>query len=78
MRNLLEEFMVYYKAHKGRVNGTLIGLVSALLILHFGVFKSLFIALCAFVGYYIGKKFESDRSFIRKILDKILPPGRYR
>jgi len=78
MGKLLENFVEYYKGHKGRVIGALTGLVLSILIIWIGFFQSLFIALCVFVGYYIGKKFESDKNFIRKLLNKLLPPGRYR
>ena len=78
MKNLFEELSEFYKTHKWRVNGAVLGAVFALLILKFGLIKSIFIALCIFIGYYIGKKFESDKKIFKRILDKLLPPGRYR
>ncbi len=78
MRDFLESVIAYYKLHKGRVIGALIGITVALTVIWFGILGALFIALCAFVGYYIGKKMESDKNFWRKILDRLLPPGRYR
>ncbi len=78
MREFLESVIAYYKLHKGRVIGVLIGIIVALAVIWFGILGALFIALCAFVGYYIGKKMESDKNFWRKILDRLLPPGRYR
>lgn len=78
MKEFLESVIVYYKEHKGRVIGALVGLVVALAVIWFGILGALFIAICAFVGYYIGKKMESDKNFWRKILDRLLPPGRYR
>ena len=78
MKEFLENVIAYYKQHKGRVIGALIGIVVALSVIWFGILGALFIAICAFVGYYIGKKMESDKNFWRKILDRLLPPGRYR
>lgn len=78
MREFLESVIAYYKLHRGRVIGVLLGIAVALTVIWFGILGALFIALCAFVGYYIGKKMESDKNFWRKILDRLLPPGRYR
>ena len=41
-------------------------------------FETLFIAVCVVVGYIIGKQIQKDKTFIKNILDKILPPGSYR
>ena len=78
MKELFEDFIAYYKRHKGRINGAIIGLVIAILIISFGIINSILIALFVFAGYYIGKKLENDKNFIRKLFDKLFPPGRYR
>lgn len=78
MKEFLESIVTYYKQHKGRVIGAIVGIAVALSVIWFGLLGALFIAICAFVGYYIGKKMESDKKFWRKILDRLLPPGRYR
>ena len=78
MKEFLENIATYYKEHKGRVLGASIGIIVALAVIWFGILGAIFIAFCAFVGYYIGKKMESDKSFWKKILDRLLPPGRYR
>ena len=78
MKEFLEGVVAYYRAHKGRVIGAVVGVIVALAVIWFGLLGALFIALCAFVGYYIGKKMESDKHFWRKVIDRILPPGRYR
>ena len=39
---------------------------------------TLFIAICVIAGYIIGKQLQKDKTFIKNLLDKILPPGTYR
>lgn len=71
-------FMDFYNSHKGGVNGALIGLLIGVSILLFGFFRMLFIALCIGIGYYIGKRLNDDKEYIRNLLDRVLPPGTYR
>lgn len=78
MNNFLNNLLEYYKQHSGRIKGAAVGLLTALGILYIGLFKSIFIAFCVILGYYIGKHMETDKNFIKKILDKILPTGRFR
>ena len=78
MKSVLGDFIVYYKSHKGRVNGAILGFLFALAVILFGLLGSIFIALCVLIGYYIGKKLENDKKFVRRLLDKLFPPGRYR
>lgn len=60
--------------HRSKVLGATLGIVVGIVILVFGFFKALFIALCAFVGWHIGNAIDRNES-IKDILGKILPPG---
>ena len=73
-----ERLLDFYHAHHGGINGALTGLVLAVFILVLGFLKTIFIALCVGIGYYIGKKVTEDKDYIRNLLDRILPPGTYR
>ena len=73
-----EKILEFYKSHHGGINGALMGLVLAIFFLVVGFFKTVFIALCVGIGYYIGSKITEDRDYIRNLLDRILPPGTYR
>lgn len=73
-----ENFFQFYQSHRGAVNGGLIGLAVAILILLINPFRTLFIALCVGIGYYIGKRLSEDKDFVKNLLDRILPPGTYR
>ena len=44
--------------NRGKVFGVLIGLVAALLIIFFGFWKTIFIAILILIGYFIGKRFD--------------------
>ncbi|MGL5514243.1 MAG: DUF2273 domain-containing protein [Sporomusa sp.] len=68
---LLEEI---WQHHRGKLLGMLIGLVFGILVLTFGFFRTLFVVLCAFAGYVVGKRIDQKED-IMEILDKLLPPG---
>ncbi len=74
-KELLKSF---YKSHRGGVNGAVVGLFIAVLILLVGFFKVLFIVMCMALGYYIGKVVTKEKDYIKKLFDRILPPGTYR
>lgn len=74
----LEKILIYYEEHRGAILGAAFGLILAILILILGIFKVLFIALFAGVGYYIGKRIHEDKDYIKNLLDRVLPPGTYR
>jgi uncharacterized membrane protein len=75
---ILERILEIYKSNKGGTIGLLIGFIIGVAILCFGFFKVVFVAILAAIGYYIGKKVHEDRDYIKKILDRVLPPGSYR
>lgn len=73
-----EKIVSFYNSHRGELNGAATGLVVALMVLIVGVFKTLFIAMCVGIGYYIGKRMSNDKDYIKNLLDRVLPPGTYR
>lgn len=73
-----EKLLKFYETHRGGINGGMAGFVIAVIILVIGLFKTLFIALCVGIGYYLGKKIYEDKDYLRNLLDRILPPGTYR
>lgn len=62
--------------HRGKVLGALCGLVFALLMLRFGFFQALFIALLVLVGFLIGKRLDETKEDLWDLLDRLLPPSR--
>lgn len=59
--------------YRGRILGTLLGIGFALVYLHYGFFQTLFIVLCAAIGYYLGVRIDGDED-LRTLLEKLLPP----
>lgn len=75
---MLRRLYKFYRMHFYSLNGALIGLLIGLSVHFLGIFATIFLALCVFAGYWVGKQVQKDRSFLRNLLDKILPPGSYR
>ncbi|HLR34352.1 MAG TPA: DUF2273 domain-containing protein [Tissierellales bacterium] len=60
---------------KGRTIGAIIGLIIGIFILIIGFFRTLFIGICTWLGYYIGK-ISDDRESFNDILKKVMPHNR--
>lgn len=73
-----EKMLKFYNSHRGEINGALIGFIVASVILIIGFFRTLFIAICVGIGYYIGKRLSEDKEYLKNLLDRVLPPGTYR
>ncbi len=73
-----EELFDFYKKYRGELTGSFIGFFVAILFLIIGFLKTIFIAICISLGYYVGKRLSSDKDCIKNFLDRILPPGTYR
>lgn len=58
--------------------GALIMFVFALIWVAFGFWRLLFILVLTLAGYYVGFRYFRDRDAIRKLIDRILPPGMFR
>jgi uncharacterized membrane protein len=54
------------------------GFLLALLLVIFGLFKTLFIIILTIVGYFLGVKLFSDKEKMKDFMDKLIPPGRFR
>ncbi|MCX7747502.1 MAG: DUF2273 domain-containing protein [Clostridia bacterium] len=74
----IEKLAKFYSSHRGGFNGAFIGFSIAVAILMIGFFKTLFIAICVGLGYYIGNRISQDKDYLRNLLDRVLPPGTYR
>lgn len=64
--------------HRFKVLGLLLGLVFALLVIHFGILRTLFIVLCAGTGYWIGKRLDDEPEGLTQWIDRLLPPNMHR
>lgn len=66
----------FLRRHRGKITGLVIGLWVGFGILKLGVLWTLFISLCAGLGYFIGKRLDDNQEGLLEFLDRVLPPGR--
>lgn len=71
-----EEWRRWLHDHRGRIAGSVLGLLVALAIREWGILWTLFIALLVLVGYIIGRYADGDQEGIAEWIDRLLPPGR--
>lgn len=77
-KNLFSALFEGFKNSGPGRNGALLAFVLALLIVIFGILKTLFILLLTLLGYYVGIRYFSNQKTIKELLDRIFPPGRFR
>jgi uncharacterized membrane protein len=66
------------KDQNAAVIGALIGFFLGFFLILFGFWKTFFLIILTVAGYYIGKKYFSNKEDLKKLLDKIFPPGKFR
>ncbi|QNO16154.1 DUF2273 domain-containing protein [Alkalicella caledoniensis] len=59
--------------NKGKVAGSLVGLLFSLFYIYFGFIKATFIVLCITIGFFVGKRLDDGNDFIQSI-KKLLGP----
>ncbi|WP_236908762.1 DUF2273 domain-containing protein [Clostridium sp. Cult3] len=74
-REMFSKFIDWVRNHKGKFFGGILGFLIAILVLNIGFFKTLFIVLCTWAGYYLGSKSDSKENF-KDLIDKIIPHNR--
>lgn len=60
--------------NSGKTIGTMIGFFIGTLILYIGFLKTLFVIVCALIGFFIGKRAD-DKDDLLEIVNKIIPSG---
>ncbi len=58
-----------WRNHKGKSMGIIIGFAFAVLVLEFGFWQSLFIAICVLGGLFIGRKIDQKVDIKKKVDD---------
>jgi uncharacterized membrane protein len=74
MNRFQEWITAFFSGCKGRTIGILSGLLLGILILTLGFWKSVLLALCIGLGYWLGSFHDRKENFLA-FLDKILPNG---
>lgn len=65
MEELWTELLQQILRHRGKVVGTLIGLILGWMVVEYGVLKTLFVIFCLGAGYVIGSRADGDGNFRR-------------
>ncbi len=78
MRRLFEPILRLLHGRDAGIMGGAFGFGFALLWAIFGFWRTLLIILCTIAGYVVGARFLRNSAHFRELIDKILPPGRFR
>ncbi len=78
MKHMFSRFLDMLQDRNAGVIGGTAAFVVAVLLVIFGVLRTLFIVLMTLAGYLIGVRLFSDKERLKNFLDKIIPPGRFR
>ncbi len=57
--------------HWGKIAGALTGLIFALVVVSFGFWKGIFIAICVVAGLILGWYAQEDGSGLKNLLEKL-------
>ncbi|MHB1315570.1 MAG: DUF2273 domain-containing protein [Christensenellales bacterium] len=66
-----ESWKVFFKKNKGKIIGATIGIITGILILTINFWRTLLLAICLFVGFFLGWRSDRNKSFL-DLLDKWL------
>lgn len=77
-KNFFSALLASFKSGGAGKIGALVGFVFALLLMIFGLIRTLIIIVITILGYFLGVKYFSDEKSIKELLDRIFPPGRFR
>lgn len=67
-RELLKELLTY---HRGKFLGAITGLLFGILVITVGFLQTVFVVICLYVGYVIGKRVDDNES-LREVVDHLL------
>lgn len=68
---MVKEVLVGLLEHKGKVFGTIIGLLIGWIVIKYGVLRGLFVFLCVGVGLYIGNIYDNQGD-ITNVINRFL------
>ncbi len=53
-------FLLIITEHRGKAIGILLGLIAGILVITYGFWRTVFIAICIGAGYLVGKKIDDQ------------------
>lgn len=78
MKRLFDPILRMLHGKDAGVMGAVIAFAVALLWAIFGFWKTLFILLMTAGGYLLGSRVIKNSTHFRELINKLLPPGRFR
>ena len=78
MKRLFEPIVQRLRGRNAGFVGLVLGFILGLLLVLFGVLRTLLIIALSCGGYYVGIRYFADAESFRRLLDRLLPPGRFR
>lgn len=61
-----------WENHRGKLMGTILGVVLGAAIMIFGFFQTVFILFCGLIGLFVGKKVDDQEDF-KQFVERIIP-----
>ncbi len=68
--SFMEILIELWRHHKGKSIGIILGLIFGIMVVSFGFWQALFIYICIFIGFFIGKKIDG-RVSIKEAVERI-------
>lgn len=78
MRRLFDPLLQIVHGKDAGLLGAAVAFVLAVLWAIFGFWKTLFIMIMTIAGYIIGARLFRNSTHFKELIDKLLPPGRFR
>lgn len=78
MRKLFDPILQIVHGKDAGVIGAAVAFILAILWAIFGFWKTFFIVIFTITGYIIGARLFRNSSHFKELIDKLLPPGRFR
>ena len=66
-----------WENYRGRLVGSLFGLIIGAMFLILGFFQTIFLLICITAGYLLGKRIDNKEDLM-DVLDRLLPHGHHR
>ena len=66
-----------WENYRGRLVGSLFGLIIGAMFLILGFFQTIFLLICITAGDLLGKRIDNKEDLM-DVLDRLLPPGHHR
>ncbi|NPV90389.1 MAG: DUF2273 domain-containing protein [Firmicutes bacterium] len=65
-------FVELWDKHRGKMIGIISGLLLGILVLTLGFWRAIFICLCIFIGYLVGKMVDEKVVDFREVVQRII------